>query len=94
MGRTPAEFAGGTPTQATHYWGVHPYVTDLEHIQDYNQLPPNQPWGAEYAQGVGPNRLDVNAFIRQILGPQAQAAAIGTAYPGLVPGPIAPTTKG
>ena len=89
MGITPAEYAG-TPTQATHYWGVHPYVTDLAHIQDYNQLPPGQAWGAEYAQGVGPNRLNVQQFIQQMLGAPAQAAAIGTAYPG----PIAPANKG
>ena len=89
MGITPAEYSG-TPTQATHYWGVHPYVTDLAHIQDYNQLPPGQAWGAEYAQGVGPNRLNVQQLINQVLGPKAQAAAVGTAYPG----PIAPANKG
>jgi hypothetical protein len=90
MGQTPAEFAGGTPTQATHYWGVHPYVTDLAHIADYNNIPPSAPYGVAYAQGVGPNRLNVDAFIRQLLGTPAQAAAVGTAYPG----PIAPGNKG
>ena len=86
MGRAPATFAGGTPTQANMYWGQHPYVTDLAHITDVDRLPPAQPWGAAYAQGVGPNRLDVDALIRQLLGAPAQAAAVGTAYPG----PIAP----
>ena len=93
MGRTPAQYAG-TATQATHYWGQHPYVTDLAHISDYNNIPAGQAWGAQYAAGVGPNRLDIKGFIQQTLGAQAQAAAMGTAYPGMAPGPIAPTTKG
>ena len=90
MGRTPAQYAG-TATQATHYWGQHPYVTDLAHISDYNNIPAGQAWGAQYAAGVGPNRLDIKGFIQQTLGAQAQAAAMGTAYPGMAPGPIAPT---
>jgi len=82
MGRTPAEFAGGTPTQATHYWGQHPYVTDLAHIADYDKLPAAQPWGAQYAAGVGPNRVDINSLINSTLGRGQQLSAY--------PGPIAP----
>jgi hypothetical protein len=90
MGRTPAEFAGGTPTQATHYWGQHPYVTDVAHISNYDILPPAQPWGAQYAAGVGPNALNLQQLIDLTLGRGAQLGA----YPGPVTGPIAPTTKG
>ena len=81
----------GTPTQSYYNWGQHPYVSDLAHLTNYNNVPSGPAWGAQYAAGVGPNRFDVNAFTQQLLGPQAQQAATGTSpiYP------IAPTqTKG
>jgi len=74
MGRPQAEYAG-TPTQATHYWGRHPYVSDLAHIEDYNQIPAGQAWGATSAQGVGANKMNINDLINATLGRGAQLSA-------------------
>jgi hypothetical protein len=71
----------GTATQATNYWGYHPYVSDLAHLSDYTKVPAGQAWGAQYAQGVGPNKLDINQFSQEMLGNFKSA------------GPLVPLTK-
>ena len=91
----------GTPTQANYFWGQRPLIQTAADIDQFNTaVPQTNPFaGAAYAQGVGPNRLDINQFIRQYLTPEQyyaltgssaqypQTPAEGTSYVG---GPVAP----
>ena len=91
----------GTPTQTQYYYGQRPLIQTAADVNQFNTaVPATNPFaGAAYAQGVGPNKLDVNQFIQQYLTPEQyyaltgssaaypQTIASGTSYAG---GPVAP----
>lgn len=65
------------PTQAQFYWGEHPYMATPEDLANYNNIPnaPETPWSVR----SGSTPFDVNAFIRNTINPQWQAASAGSA---------------
>ena len=74
-------YQSSDPTQAQFYWGEHPYMAKPEDLVNYNKVPgaPETPWSVRQSSQPA---FDVNAFIRNTINPEWQAASAGAA-PGL-----------